>query len=241
MSLLAFHPALDVAAAAARFAALGHVRLHPVLTPEAAEALHLEARSRADWKQVINSGAKVFELDRPTRAAMAPDQAQALDAAVIAGAREGFQYRYETLRLPDGNDKAPAAGPAAASLLAQFPHWLSQPAQRTVLQTITGHPDIAFADGQATAYSPGDFLTGHDDAIPGKHRRAAYVLGLTPVWRTEWGGLLLFHRSDGLTGVSPEYNSLDLFAVPQLHSVSQITASAAYRRYAVTGWLRALA
>jgi Rps23 Pro-64 3,4-dihydroxylase Tpa1-like proline 4-hydroxylase len=235
MSLLAFHPALDVAAAAARFTATGHVRLHPVLTPEAAEALHLEARRRADWKQVVNSGAKVFELDRATRAAMAPDQVQALDAAVVAGARQGFQYRYETLRLPDGN-----ANPATEkSLLAQFPHWLSQPAQRTVLQTITGHPDIAFSDGQATAYSPGDFLTGHDDAIPGKHRRAAYVLGLTPVWRTEWGGLLLFHRPDGLTGVSPEYNSLDLFAVPQLHSVSQVTASAAYRRYAVTGWLRA--
>lgn len=236
MSLLAFDPGLDVAAAAARFAATGHVRLHPVLAPQAAEALHLEARNRDDWKQVINSGDKVFELDRATRAAMSPDQAHALDVAVIAGARQGFQYRYETLRLPDGNQKAPAP----ASLLSQLPHWLSQPAQLSLLQAITGHPDIAFADGQATAYSPGDFLTGHDDAVPGKHRRAAYVLGLTPVWRTEWGGLLLFHRPDGLTAVSPEYNSLDLFAVPQLHSVSQVTASAAYRRYAITGWLRSL-
>jgi len=91
MSRLAVHPGLDIEAAKARFAATGHVRLHPFLAREAAEALHLEARGRSDWKQVINSGAKVFELDRPTRAAMAPEQVQALDAAVIAGAREGFQ------------------------------------------------------------------------------------------------------------------------------------------------------
>ncbi len=236
MTELAFDPALDVEAAARTYAATGHVRLRPVLTQAAAEALHLEARGRTDWKQVLNSGEKVFELDRPTRAAMTPEQITALDTAVT---REGFQYRYETLRLPDGNLRAPKT----ESLLARLPHWLSAPPQRAILQAITGHADIAFADGQATAYSPGDFLTGHDDAVPAKHRRAAYVLGLTPVWRVEWGGLLLFHDADGvpgnLKGVSPEYNSLDLFAVPQLHSVSQVNAAAAYRRYAVTGWLRA--
>ncbi|MBB6228650.1 Rps23 Pro-64 3,4-dihydroxylase Tpa1-like proline 4-hydroxylase [Polymorphobacter multimanifer] len=235
MSPLAFHPGLDVEAAARMFAATGHVRLRPVLTEAAAQSLHLEARGRHDWKQVLNSGSKVFELDRPTRASMTPEQVAALDTAVIAGARAGFQYRYETLRLPDGN----APSPATDSLLARLPHWLSAPEQRAILQTITGHPDIAFADGQATAYSPGDFLTGHDDAVAGKNRRAAYVLGLTPVWRVEWGGLLLFHDGAALRGVSPEYNSLDLFAVPQLHSVSQVTAAAAYRRYAITGWLRA--
>lgn len=235
MTELAFHAALDLTVAAKAFAASGHVRLRPLLTEAAAQALHLEARSRQDWKQVLNSGSKVFELDRPARAKMSAEQVRALDTAVVAGAREGFQYRYETLRLPDGNLPAPAKD----SLLSRLPHWLSQPAQRAMLRSVTGHQDIAFADGQATAYAPGDFLTGHDDAVPGKHRRAAYVLGLTPIWRVEWGGLLLFHGDDSLHGVSPEYNSLDLFAVPQLHSVSQITASAAYRRYAVTGWLRA--
>lgn len=65
---------------------------------------------------------------------------------------------------------------------------------RDLIRDITGDRDIRFADAQATAFSPGDFLTGHDDRFAGKDRRAAYVLGLTPVWRLEWGGLLIMRR-----------------------------------------------
>jgi Rps23 Pro-64 3,4-dihydroxylase Tpa1-like proline 4-hydroxylase len=37
---------------------------------------------------------------------------------------------------------------------------------------------------------------------------------------------------------NPRFNTLTLFAVPQLHSVSMVTKSAAFRRYSITGWLR---
>ncbi len=230
------NPALDAEALATRFASAGRVRVAGFLEPGAALAVHQNLRAREDWRQVVNSGGKVFELDRPTRAAMTPDALAKLDAAVHAGAREGFQHRYEAIRLPDGDlPEAPAEDP-----LAGFARWLSSGPPRDLLRRITGQPAIAFADGQATAYAPGDFLTGHDDAVPGKGRLAAYVFGLTPVWRTEWGGLLLFHGEDGaVSGETPAFNTLDLFAVPQLHSVSTVTPAAAYRRYAITGWLRA--
>ena len=42
-----------------------------------------------------------------------------------------------------------------------------------------------------------------------------------------------------VNGMVPGHNSIDLFAVPQLHSVSEVSAAAAFRRHAVTGWLRA--
>jgi len=66
------------------------------------------------------------------------------------------------------------------------------------------------------------------------------VFGLTPVWRAEWGGLLLFHDGEGdiARGYTPRFNTLNLSAVPQLHSVSLVSRAAAHRRYAVTGWLR---
>lgn len=230
---LTFDPHLDAAAAHRAFVAAGHVRLAPFLTDASAAALHTQLRGREDWRQVINSGEKLFELSRADRAAMPAGQQAMLDAAVMAGAREGFQYRYETIRLPDG-DAADTGEPLAAVISS-----LSQGAGVALLRQIVGCPAIDFADGQATAYSPGDFLTGHDDAVSGKQRHAAYVLGLTPVWRVEWGGLLLFHEpGNKVTGVSPGYNTLDLFAVPRLHSVTQVTAAAAFRRYAITGWLR---
>ena len=107
-------------------------------------------------------------------------------------------------------------------------------------RAITGVPEVAFVDGQATRYLPGHFLTRHDDDVEGKNRVAAYVLNLCPRWRPEWGGLLLFHDGEGdiARGLTPRFNALNLFAVPQLHSVSMVTRSAPFRRYAVTGWLR---
>lgn len=255
---LALHPDIDVSALRDRFARDGRVRVQPFLDTDMATALHAHLRGRSDWKQVVNSGDKVFELDRPTRAAMTAEQVAALDEAVRQGARTGFQYRYESLRLPDGN--ATDAGGLGLGLgtgtgtgtgaggsdvesagIDGFTRWMTSDPVQALVRTVTGCADIAFADGQATAFAPGDFLTGHDDEVAGKRRRAAYVLGLTPIWRVEWGGLLLFHRPDGLIdGVAPGFNSIDLFAVPQPHSVSFVTPSAAYRRYAITGWLRAL-
>ena len=125
-------------------------------------------------------------------------------------------------------------------LLSEFSRLMQSKPMLDLLRAITGHAGVAFTDGHATAYGPGDFLTGHDDDVAGKNRLAAYVYGLTPHWRLEWGGLLLFHGHMDRTaaGLVPRFNTLDLFAVPQQHSVSQVTASASHRRFAVTGWLR---
>jgi Rps23 Pro-64 3,4-dihydroxylase Tpa1-like proline 4-hydroxylase len=232
---LRLNPALDWGRLAAEFAARGRIRVHDFLADPLPAALHAELRRREDWRQIVNSGDKVFELDRRTRAAMSPDQAQALEAAVQAGARSGFQYRYETLRLSDGDGGGPPGDPE----LSAFTRWMSSGEVRDCLRGMTGAEAIGFADGQATAYAPGDFLTGHTDEVPGKQRHAAYVFGLTPQWRTEWGGLLLFHAErEAVSGVSPGFNTLDVFAVPQLHSVSRVAPEAAFRRYAITGWLR---
>lgn len=230
------NPALDRAAPARAFAAGGRVQIRDFLHPDDAAALHAECRAREDWRQIVNSGDKVWDLDRPTRAAMSAEQREALDLAVYAGARAGFQHRYEAIRVPDGRaDRAASDDP-----FARFALWLSEGEARDFLRAVTGRAEMDFADAQATAYGPGDFLTGHDDAVEGKGRLAAYVFGLTAQWRAEWGGLLLFHDSAGDIehGLTPRFNSLNLFAVPQLHSVSMVTRAAPFRRYAVTGWLR---
>lgn len=234
---LALNPALDATALARHFAKAGRVTVSNVLAPGVAEALHSHLFGRGDWRQVMNSDANVIELDRTARSQMTADQQRALDNAVYAGARSGFQYRYETIRVPDEEKERRAS----EDYLAQFASWWSSGEPREFLRAVTGQPTIRFADAQGTAYSPGDFLTGHDDAFHGKSRLAAYVLGLTPVWRTEWGGLLLFHGTSGepVEGVSPGFNALNLFRVPQMHSVSEVTRAAAYRRYSITGWLRA--
>lgn len=229
-------PRHDVAELAAQFARDRHVRIPAILPATEAESLHQLLRSRSDWKQVLTTGTGYVELDRPTRSAMTGDQRTTLDEAVYAQARTGFQYRYEGIRVPDSQSERRASNDPL-SVLAQA---MSTGPFRDLLRSVTGFEDISFADAQATAFSPGDFLTGHDDAIEGKDRRAAYVLNLTPVWRIEWGGLLLFHGADGHVsrGLTPAFNTLNIFSVPVMHSVSEVTKASPYRRYSVTGWLR---
>jgi Rps23 Pro-64 3,4-dihydroxylase Tpa1-like proline 4-hydroxylase len=219
------------------FARDGIVRIRDFIPGQAAVALHAHLRGRDDWRQVFNSGDKLFELDRATRAALDLAKQAELDTAIYAGARAGFQYRYETIRVPD----EPEQRSSDASPLNDIAEWLSSGETRDFLRRVTASRDIRFADAQGTAYSPGDFLTGHDDAFEGKNRRAAYVLSLTPVWRLEWGGLLLMHGEGDAPAraYAPEMNVLTLFRVGQMHSVSEVSRAAAYRRYSITGWLRA--
>jgi SM-20-related protein len=230
-------PRLDVSVLANSFKQHGRVYIPEFLHAEDAKALYETLRYRTDWMQVLATTNGAVELDRPTRAQLDQEQTKSLSNAVYAQARSGFQYRFETVRVPD----SAAERGAVTDTMFDFARMMSSGDARDFLRLVTGVEDIQYADAQATAYSPGDFLTGHDDAVTGKSRRAAYVFGLTPMWRLEWGGLLLFHGSDGHVerGLVPTFNSLNLFAVPRMHSVSEVTRAAAYRRYSITGWLRA--
>ena len=230
------NPALDADALAARFRAAGRLHIPDVLDPEGAARLHGLLRASHEWRLVLNQGDKVFELDRAAQAALDLTARARLEAAVHAAARYDFQYMFESIRVPDEDEARRQRGDG----LADFARFLSSPETVALLRHITGRPAIDFADAQATAYGLGHFLSAHDDAVAGKNRQAAYVYGLSPAWRPEWGGLLLFHGADGHIEEAyvPMFNSLTLFAVPQAHSVSMVAPFAAARRYSVTGWLR---
>lgn len=227
---------LDLHAIEQEYAANGRVRINDLLNEEAVDDLYHYLNDRTDWWHMMTTDVGLIELSRPERARMSKKRLAALDREGHALAQLGFQYRYEGLRVPDPSNTADAA----IDLLADFARLMSSNPMLQMLRTVTGATELVFTDGHATAFGPGDFLTGHDDDVPGKDRLAAYVFGLTPQWRPEWGGLLLFHGTRDATAfaLEPRFNTLDLFAVPQRHSVSMVTPAARDRRYAVTGWLR---
>jgi Rps23 Pro-64 3,4-dihydroxylase Tpa1-like proline 4-hydroxylase len=237
-SPFALNPDLDAEALRRQFAATGRVHIPHFLEPGGAAQLADHLRMRSDWLLVINQQDKIFELGRDAQKALTDTQQAQLDSAIFQAARHGFQYRYETLRVPDGTRER-AADP---SLLNRFAEFLSSGEVLAFLRRITGSPAIRFADAQATAYAPGHFLTAHDDDVAGKNRIAAYVMNLSPDRRIDWGGLLMFEGADGHVEQAfvPTFNALNLFAVPARHSVSYVAPFAPRRRYSVTGWLRAI-
>jgi Rps23 Pro-64 3,4-dihydroxylase Tpa1-like proline 4-hydroxylase len=232
----AMNPALDPRLLAIHFARRGRLHIPEFLAPGAAQLLYDHLRARTDWRLIVNQDDLVFELDRTAQAALTEDARQQLDDAVYAKARTGFQYRYELIRIPDSE----AESVAETNPLVSFARFMTSPEVLAFLSEVLGGIPINFSDAQATAYGPGHFLTTHDDEVATKNRKAAYVYNLSASWRTDWGGLLMFNGSDGHIEEAflPKFNALNLFSVPQHHSVSYVVPFVPYRRYAVTGWLR---
>lgn len=234
--LFRINPLLDADQLHADFQAKGRIHIADFLVLDDAERLVQFLKNSTAWRLVLNSGSKVFELDRKAQSALTPEQRNQLDQAAYAEARYGFQYCYETIRVADAQDERAASG----TLLDEFALFLSSSSVLAFLKTVVGDGSISFADAQATAYGPGHFLTAHDDAVAGKNRRAAFVFNLSRDWSLDWGGLLAFHeRGAGTAEVMvPAFNAINLFSVPQLHSVTMVAPFAPRRRYSVTGWLR---
>ncbi|MEN9924633.1 MAG: hypothetical protein RL268_759 [Pseudomonadota bacterium] len=234
--LFRINPRLDANQLHADFQVGGRIHIPDFLVLDDAERLLQFLKNSTAWHLVLNSGSKVFELDRETQAALTPEQRSQLEQAAHAEARYGFQYCYETIRVADAQSERAASG----TLLDEFAQFMSSPSALAFLKTVVGDDSISFADAQGTAYGPGHFLTAHDDAVTGKNRRAAFVFNLSQDWSLDWGGLLAFHeRGSGRAEVMvPCFNAINLFAVPQLHSVTMVAPFAPRRRYSVTGWLR---
>lgn len=223
---------LDTDALAKSYADDRKIRLAGLLAGGAVE-LHDHLQQSDEWVHLVTGPKGVLEHDRHARRRLGAERLSGIGLEAQVRARDAFQYRYEAIRVPEANEEE------RGDPLGQFAALMASAAMKELLGGIIGAHVGGFADGQATAYGPGDFLTLHDDAVDGKNRLAAFVYGLTPGWRLDWGGLLLFHgeRDRDAEALAPRFNSLDLFAVPRAHSVSLVSRAAAHRRYAITGWL----
>lgn len=226
----------DWAAYARLFAPHRRIHIPELLVRTDAEAAYRALAEGAIWNTVFNAGAKVIDLNDEIKASLTVDQAEALDRSVVVSASQGYQFKLDNVRLSEqGEPYRDKSHP-----LAPIVDVLNSPRFLAAMRQLTGRPDIAFADAQATRYGPGQFLHVHDDLDEGKKRIAAYVLNLPPEWSPEWGGILHFMDEDGhvAEGYVPRFNALNVFEVGVRHFVSYVAPYARYPRLSVTGWLR---
>ena len=214
----------DWDALGAHLNAHGWVQVPNILARADADALYRTLSGLEGWHTSIGAGTQSWSVPPGADASLALDHAH-------RAAHQGFAYAFEHV---------PALETGFAPVLATVNALVTSDAFLDLGRKLLGDEEIRFADAQACRYGPGHFLTNHDDNVAGKHRRAAYVLNLTPHWRADWGGLLLFHDEKGrvTNGLVPAYNVLNIFRVPVAHSVSTVAPFAPARRYSITGWLR---
>ena len=188
----------------------------------------------SEWALVTRVQGQHRSFDAAGMAVLPVDKRTEFDELVARGAREGFQYLFERYPLYDLGRSGRLTDPVLSDIFS----FLRSPELLAFVRSVTGDERIAFADGQITRYRRGHFLTLHDDRAEGMRRVAAYVLNLTPQWSADFGGQLQFVGSDGQirTSISPCFNALTLFSVPQSHLVSAVAPFVTASRYAITGW-----
>lgn len=230
-----FAPAFDVMAAAKALKAATRVHIPNALSDAAANAV-VEDMDDARWTvTTLDPRGQVFRLNAAMAAALDVGQRNRIIESAHADAGTRFQYLYDKFSV----DAVVAAGrPCPSKLSALFAAFNSEEWLST-FRTLTGERRIGRVDCHVSRYRPGHFLTMHSDEDPAQDRLFAYVLNLTRDWRVEWGGLLQFHDAHGhiSCAFTPSWNALNLFAVPQDHSVSMVTPAAKVDRLSVTGWL----
>ena len=226
----ALRPELDRASVAETFRASGRVHIPGILTDASAQRLYRCLAEETPWTLIHNKSGVRVDFPYGTL-----EQRTNESRGAWQRAHTDFTYVYDTHRLSNAGEPYPDKGHYLAKLVA----FLNSPDFIAFVRAVTGMPSIAFADAQATLYRPGDFLTAHDDTAAGKNRLAAYVLNMTPSWRADMGGILEFIDTNGHLsgGYVPTFNALNIFRVPQVHCVSQVSLFGGLR-YSVTGWLR---
>ena len=226
------NPALDLNALRAEFAKDGRIRVKNVLAPGIAEGVAAEMMD-LPYQLFCATGQGVAVLDpaevtRWDRTQQAAFQREMLEAASRA---EGFAYFGYRM-----TESWQAGAPDTA--LGRFHTALKSDEVMTAIRTITNASTFDNLFAQATDYRPGHYLTRHLDDPKGEHRKFAFVWGFTKPWAPDWGGLLQYFDNQNLPtfSYSPGFNTLDLFDVRHVHSVTLIAPFARNPRHAVSGW-----
>lgn len=219
------------------FRRFGRLHIPGILATETAESLYQSVATARGWRRAIHvAKGKDAEIALEGPDALPPAELAALERQLLGMSEDSFQYLFDTIRV-SADVRAGRAVPPALKAAFEF---MNSDAFLGFVREMTGDDRAAYCDMAATRYRPGHFLTAHDDHAPEQHRLFAYVLNLTPRWRADWGGILMFlddedHVSEGYV---PAYNALNIFTVPQRHAVSLVAPFASGERLSLTGWIR---
>lgn len=208
----------------------GIVRISNFLEKESLDKLSNQSVT-ANYKHAFFISNSAREVADSEMAALDSVTQQNIFKDIYQNAAQGIGYWY-------GRNKLNKSGESEADL---FLNSLNSESFISLMRQITGNEDISYADGQQTRFSPGTFLTRHIDNVQGETRLYAYVLGLSPNWHPDWGGLLQFFEPSGepTSSLCPTFNTFTIFDVNMIHSVTAVANFSPANRYSITGWFRA--
>lgn len=230
---LSLNPDLDPKALARVYAKNNRLQVTDIFPKDQAEKTYQALATETPWGLVYHGPEKGVKIPAEEFKAMTPEKKQEIYKYIFETARNQYQFMYLFSHL-SGEKKD---GPAFLHEVADF---LSSEPVLDFIRTLTGIREVIRADAQATRYIGNCFLHPHTDEGVGTGRRVAYVLNMTKGWDPNWGGFLQFFDKDMniIESFKPAFNALNLFTVPQGHSVGFIPPFCPGERLSITGWFR---
>ncbi|MGB0906343.1 MAG: 2OG-Fe(II) oxygenase family protein [Maricaulaceae bacterium] len=233
MPNLQFSDIFDIQKSATLYAHDKRARLTDILPETDAIEIHRCLTQDIEYSLALVSQNRNFSIPYSEWTALASEQKQQIisDSHKDASTGQGFIYDRHVKETDRKQIKTFEA----------VETWLNSQPILEWARAISGHSDIIATSAQATRYLPGQYLTRHKDTHPIEQRRMAYVLSFTPEWHPDWGGLLQFYQDDGTPreAWTPGFNTMSIFDVKHVHSVTYVAPFAPAPRLSITGWFRA--
>ncbi len=228
------NPDLDLVQLRSQYQEDNRVRIDDFLKTEIAEEIEGVLKEQLKFDLIFFSQGKNHVMSSEQMSSLDTATQQELQRELHQLATRGNGFLYAGYRMEgDKETKAPA-------ILRELFEFMNGDRIRTLMNDITGKDNIDEASGQYTRYTAGQYLTRHTDDIQAEGRLMAYILNFTRLWHPDWGGLLQFFEKSGVPrdAWEPRFNSLSLFDVQHIHSVTYVAPHAVGGRYALTGWFQ---
>ncbi|MEP0203259.1 MAG: 2OG-Fe(II) oxygenase family protein [Halioglobus sp.] len=224
---------LDLDAITESYRLDSRVRIDNFLTDDAASRILDSLTGEVKFERIFFYLGRFHVFSDEQLAQLSEAERADMEQGLLDQAAQGVGFDYRALRMDEAHRSQ------APQVLQDLFGVMQSAEQLARVHRLSDIPVIS-ADGQFTRYGPGNFLTRHSDRVVQERRRIAYVLNLTPRWHPDWGGMLQFFEQSGVPrdAWEPRFNSLSLFDVSHIHSVTYVTPFAAGSRFALTGWYR---
>jgi Rps23 Pro-64 3,4-dihydroxylase Tpa1-like proline 4-hydroxylase len=223
---------LDWAALAREFQVNKRIQIRDILKEECAERIWKCLSEETPWRLAYHDGKEPVVLTEDEILAKTAQEIEEMKKGVLTRATSELSYIYRIYPMVE----AYLAKDDPDLFLHRVLEFINSEHYLNFIKTVTGVPEIKRGNAHAACYYHNQFLSCHNDLMPGEKRRAACVLNFSKDWKADWGGYMQFYDDDFNIelGLLPRFNALNMFLPPQDHSVSCVTSFAGAPRYTVT-------
>ncbi|GHA11397.1 proline hydroxylase [Arenicella chitinivorans] len=216
-----------------------------LFTEEAANAIHRTLQHETPWHLAYSGEAgTAHALDAFELETLSEQEESAIYQDVYSRASDEYQFIYKFYPIINAILRQQLDEQA---MLYQIATFLNSSEFLNYARALTKDKSLVKMNPSATCYQKGHFLNIHDDfgdkreANPSGQRKYAVVFNFCPHWSPNWGGGTNFFNGPNENASEtwyPGFNTMTLFRVPVLHSVSPVAPFVNANRYSITGWLR---